>query len=91
MTPPRAVDGLAEGMPAPDGFGEAGADRVAEAPGGDDATGDPDASTPGVGLADPGGRGAGDVGDCGDGPGAVILGGVAGGTGRGAGSGASSR
>ncbi len=87
--PPRTPDGLAEGMPVPpDAFGEADADGVAEPPGGEDATGESDAFMPGVGLAGPGDCGAGDVGDSEDGPGAVILGGVAGGTGPGIGSGA---
>ncbi|WP_374777755.1 BatC protein [Streptomyces sp. NBC_01310] len=93
MTPPRTADGLAEGGAAPDAFGGTGADGVVELPGGDDSTGDTDASAPGVGvgLAGPGDGGAGDVGGGEDGPGAVILGGVAGGTGAGSGSGAISR
>ncbi|MGW6985099.1 hypothetical protein ACWGE1_37535, partial [Streptomyces sp. NPDC054932] len=91
MTLPRAPDGLADGDGDPDALGETGADGLTDRAGGEDTAGVPEESTSGVRSPDPDGRGAGDDGWSGDGPGAVILGGVAGSPGPGAGSGASSR
>ncbi|MEV7557564.1 hypothetical protein ACGFYY_08870 [Streptomyces sp. NPDC048331] len=88
--PPRAADGLAEGADA-DGLGETGTDGLADRPGGEEPAGLPEGATPGLRATEPDGRGAGDVGCSEDGPGAVILGGVAGGIGPGAGSGAAIR
>ncbi|WP_109779684.1 hypothetical protein [Streptomyces sp. CG 926] len=89
-TAPRAADGLAEGGDA-DGLGETGTDGLTDRPEGKEADGLPEGSTPGLRSAEPDGRGAGDEGCSEDGPGAVILGGVAGSTGPGAGPGASTR
>lgn len=90
-TAPRAPDGLAEGDAAPDGLGETGTDGLTDRPGGEEAAGLPEESTPGLRSPEPDGRGARDVGCSEDGPGAVILGGVAGSPGPGAGSGADSK
>lgn len=89
--PPRAPDGLAEGDAAPDRLGETGADGLPDRLGVEEAAGLPEESTPGLRSPEPDGRGAGEVGCSEEGPGAVILGGVAGGTGPGAGSGADNR
>ncbi|GGY91182.1 hypothetical protein GCM10010343_15840 [Streptomyces avidinii] len=75
----------------PDGPGETGAEGLTDRPAGGEAAGFPEESTPGLPVPERDGCGVGDAGCSEDGPGAVILGGVAGSTGPGAGSGASTR
>lgn len=67
------------------------ADGLPDREGDEEADGLPEESTPGLGRPDPDGAGVGDFECSEDGPGAVILGGVAGSPGPGDASGASSR